>query len=115
MVDDKLSVAAVLAAVPVRDLDTAGDFYERLLGAPASDSPMPGLAQWDLGGGVLQVVVDATRAGGGLVTLTFDDLSAAAEAVQRRGVDLQVDDGEVVTAVARVLDPDGNSITLVQP
>ncbi len=75
---------------------------------------MPGLAQRDLGVGVLQVVVDADRAGGGVVTLMFDDLSAAAVAVGGRGIELEVAVGEVVSAVTRVLDPDGNAITLVE-
>jgi predicted enzyme related to lactoylglutathione lyase len=109
-----LPVAAVLAAVPVRDAEAAQVFYEQLLGAPPTDSPMPGLTQWDLGGGVLQVVVDTERAGGGLLTLIFDDLATAAETVRGRGIDLAVAEGEVVTAVAQVTDPDGNAITLVQ-
>ena len=82
--DTTLPVTAVLAAVPVRDADAAQMFYEQLLGAAPGDSPMPGLSQWDLGGGVLQVVIDVDRAGG------------------------------VVKAVAQVIDPDGNAITLVQ-
>ncbi len=113
--DTTLPVTAVLAAVPVHDADAARTFYERLLGAPPHASPMPGLAQWNLGDGVLQVVVDPDRAGGGLVTLMFEDLASAAEAVRGRGMNLDVSEGEVVTAVAQVIDPDGNSITLVQP
>ena len=112
--DTTLPVAAVLAAVPVRDANAAQKFYEQLLGAPPSESPMAGLTQWDLGGGVLQVVVDAERAGGGLVTLMFADLATAADAVRGRGINLDVAEGEVVTAVAQVVDPDGNAITLVQ-
>jgi len=110
----RLPVVAVLAAVPVRSADAARAFYEQLIGAPPDESPMPGLTQWDLGTGVLQVVVDVDRAGGGLATLMFDDLESAAEAARKRGVDLDVSRGEVVTAVARVVDPDGNAITLVQ-
>lgn len=75
---------------------------------------MPGLAQWDFAGGVLQVVVDTERAGGGLVTLMFDNLGVAAESARARGLEVTVTAGEVVTAVARTLDPDGNAITLVQ-
>lgn len=114
MDEDISPVTAVLAAVPVRDPETARAYYERLLGSPPSASPMPGLAQWDLGHGVLQVVVDAERAGGGLVTLMFDDLAAAAQALRGRGVEVDVAAGAVVSAVARVTNPDGNAITLVQ-
>jgi catechol 2,3-dioxygenase-like lactoylglutathione lyase family enzyme len=112
--DTPLPVSALLAAVPVRDADTAREFYERLLGAPPSESPMPGLTQWDVAGGVLQVVVDADRAGGGLLTLMVDDLESVAAALRARGVDVDVATGEVVTAVTRLLDPDGNAITVVQ-
>lgn len=113
-IDTALPVAAVMAAVPVRDAAVAKRFYERLLGATPDDSPMPGLTQWNLGDGVLQVVVDPERAGGGLATLMLDDLATAAEGVRVRGVSLDIAKGEVVTAVARVVDPDGNAITLVQ-
>ena len=112
--DTTLPVAAVLAAVPVSDADAARAFYERLLGAAPDESPMPGLAQWNLGGGVLQVVVDTDRAGGGLATFMFEDLTAAAAGLRARGVDLDVAAGEVVTSVGRLVDPDGNAITLVQ-
>lgn len=112
--DPRLPASAVLAALPVRDAETARPFYEQLLGSPPDDSPMPGLMQWNLGSSVLQVVVDADRAGGGLATLMFDDLASAAAHVRGRGVGLDVAAGEVVTAVARVVDPDGNAITLVQ-
>ncbi len=112
--DARLPVATVLAAVPVSDSDAATAFYERLLGTPPDDAPMPGLTQWNLGTGVLQVVADTDRAGGGLVTLMFEDLASAAEGARARGVDLDVAEGEVVASVARVLDPDGNAITLVQ-
>lgn len=114
MNDKALPVASVLAAVPVRDPDVAQRFYEQLLGAPPSASPMPGLAQWELGDGVLQVVVDANRAGGGLVTLMLHDLAAASKAARARGVAMEVSEGQVVTAVAQAIDPDGNAITLVQ-
>ncbi len=109
-----LPVAAILAAVPVRDAEAAREFYVQLLGSSPTDSPMPGLTQWDLGVGVLQVVVDTERAGGGLLTLTFDDLATVAETLRGRGIALEVARGEVVTAVAQVIDPDGNAITLVQ-
>lgn len=112
--DTTLPVLAVLAAVPVRDADAACRFYEELIGAPPDESPMPGLTQWNLGTGVLQVVVDTERAGGGLATSMFDDLATAAEAARARGVDLDVASAEVVTSFAQVVDPNGSSITLVQ-
>lgn len=109
-----LTVAAVLAAVPVRDAEASVAFYEQLFGTPPSDSPMPGLTEWDLGGGILQLVVDLERAGGGLITLVLDDLETAAEAIRGRDIRVDIAEGEVVNAVAQVMDPDGNAITLVQ-
>ncbi|GAA5150048.1 hypothetical protein GCM10023340_26330 [Nocardioides marinquilinus] len=112
--DTPLPVSALLAAVPVRDADAAREFYERLLGTPPSEAPMPGLTQWDVAGGVLQVVVDADRAGGGLLTLVVEDVGSAAAALRARGLEVDVATGEVVTALTQLLDPDGNAITLVQ-
>lgn len=37
---------AVLAGIAVADFDAAVSWYERLLGRPADDLPMGGLAEW---------------------------------------------------------------------
>jgi ketosteroid isomerase-like protein/uncharacterized protein YndB with AHSA1/START domain len=110
-------IGAVFAAVPVRDLDAAESWYERLLGRPADARPMAGLAEWHLGpAGSIQLVADPGRAGGGLATLEVADLRRHAAALADRGltgVDVDATTSETVL-FATVADPDANAITLVE-
>lgn len=114
MTDPQLPVSAVLAAVPSSDLARSEVFYEALLGRPADERPMPVLAQWRWDGGVLQVVEDAGRAGGGLVTVVVPDMAAALVGLRGRGLVVDADEGTVVAQVATLTDPDGNQVTLVE-
>jgi hypothetical protein len=112
-----MAITDVLAALPVPAVDDAIQWYTRLLGRPPDARPMPGLADWHFSGtGSLQLVEDANRAGGGLVTLTIDDVKTYVVGLAERGIDAgSVDDttSDKVFFVS-VEDPYGNSITLVQ-
>ncbi|MDO9378527.1 MAG: VOC family protein [Nocardioidaceae bacterium] len=114
MSDSQLSVSAVLAALPSSDLGRSEAFYTALLGKPVDDRPMPVLAQWRWGDFVLQVVEDAGRAGGGLLTLLVPDMAAAVAGIRDRRLPASFDAGTVVAQVAVLTDPDGNQITLVE-
>ena len=107
---------AVLAALPVADPARAEAFHTALLGRGPDARPMPGLAEWHLAGaGRVQLVEDAERAGGGLLTLQTADLVATLAAARAGGLDLpEAEPGTVVDAFARLEDPDGNAITIVQ-
>jgi glyoxylase I family protein len=109
-----LSVSEVFAALPSSDMVRSEGFYEALIGRPADERPMPVLAQWRWGGGTLQVVEDAARAGGGLVTLIVPNMAEAIASVRRRGLEVTADEGTVVAQVATLTDPDGNQITMVE-
>lgn len=83
---------------------------------------MDGLADYFLAGdrnpdrGRLQLVVDAKRAGGGLVTINVADAHAVANALAENDIEFSVDDtpsDEVLFGT--VLDPKGNAITIVEP
>jgi glyoxylase I family protein len=112
--DPVLPVSAVLAAVPSSDMVKSEAFYEALTGRPVDERPMPTLAQWRWGDTVLQVVDDAERAGGGLVTIIVPDMAAALSGLQDRGLAVEAAEGSVVARVAVLSDPDGNQITLVE-
>lgn len=114
MSDPQLSVSAVLAALPSADLARSEQFYTALVGRPVDDRPMPVLAQWRWGDFVLQVVDDAARAGGGLVTVLVPDMAAAVAGIRDRGLSVNFEAGTVVAQAAVMSDPDGNQITLVE-
>lgn len=109
-----LPVSAVLAALPSSDMERSEAFYEALIGRPVDERPMPVLAQWRWGETVLQIVDDAERAGGGLVTVVVLDMSAAVSGIRDRGLAIDADEGSVVAQFAVLTDPDGNRITMVE-
>src|SRR6186713_1488176 len=58
------TVQHTLAVVAVSDMDQAAEWYERLLGCPPTNRPMPSLVEWQVtSGGWLQVTADKHRAG----------------------------------------------------
>ena len=68
------------------------------------------------GGGAIQLVEDADRAGRSLLTLGVDDLGRELESLRGRAVDPGAMDDTTSDTVlfATVTDPEGNAITLVE-
>jgi catechol 2,3-dioxygenase-like lactoylglutathione lyase family enzyme len=113
-----MSIDAVLAGIPVAEFDAAVGWYETLLGRPADDRPMEGLADWHFAGtGSVQVVQDAERAGKGLLTLSVDDLADFVSDLEERGLRPGPIDDTTSTKVLflTIADPEGNAVTLVEP
>ncbi|WP_037182314.1 VOC family protein [Rhodococcoides fascians] len=110
-----MAIEHVLAVVPVTDIDAAESWYSSFFGAPATNNPMPTLVEWKVTDvGWVQVTVDDVRAGTGLLNFGIDDLDAHRAELALRGIDA----GDVVDAnkgvrLSTVLDPDGNTITLI--
>jgi predicted enzyme related to lactoylglutathione lyase len=112
-----MPVIRVLAGIAVADVDTALPWYERIFGRPADALPMEGLAEWHVpSGGVVQLVLDAERAGRSQLTLDIDDLEHELAAIAGRGLDIGPLDDTTSDKVliAEATDPEGNAITLVQ-
>lgn len=105
----------VLAVVPVADMAASREWYGRLLGREPDNNPMPILVEWRVtDAGWLQVTVDETRAGTGLVNLAVDDLAEAVSELAGRGLA----PGEIVPVnkgveICSIADPDGNVVTLI--
>lgn len=110
-----MTVQHLLAVLPVSGIDTAARRYEKLLGRPADNNPMPVLVEWQvLPHAWLQVTVDPQRAGTGLFNLAVDDLDELIAELLSRGIAAsdvqQVNKG---VAISTLHDPDGNTITLI--
>ena len=110
-----MSIAHLLAVVPVSDIDRAGDWYTRLFGTTFTNNPMPSLVEWQVvDGGWVQVHLDADRAGSALLNFAVDDLDAHRVELADRGLAT----GDVVEAnkgvrLSEITDPDGNTIRLI--
>lgn len=112
-----MAFTALLAVVPVADLDSAGRWYENLFGRPADRRPMDSLAEWQVNEqAVVQVFHEPARAGQTLVNLTVDDLDSTLAELGGRGIT----GGEpqlVASGRQRLVvlaDPDGNRVGLIE-
>jgi len=113
-----MSIDAVMAGMPVAEVDAAVGWYETLLGRPADERPMDGLVEWHFPGtGNIQLVQDADRAGSGLLTLSVDHLADFVAGLEQRGLRPGPIDDTTSTKVLflTVADPEGNAVTLVEP
>ncbi|MBC9726288.1 VOC family protein [Streptomyces sp. TRM68367] len=111
-----MSFTHVLAVAPVRDIEQAVAWYERLLGRPADTRPMPGLADWHVSpSGWVQVFQSPDHAGSTLLNLAVDDLDKAPSDLAGRGIEAgPVQPGSQRVRFAAVHDPDGNRVTLIE-
>lgn len=106
----------VFAVVAVSDFDASHEWYERLLGCPATNVPMPGsLAEWRLTAtGWLQMFHAPDHAGHSLANVAVPDLDARVDLLRTRGFS----PGEIIEADKGVRlwsidDPDGNTVTFI--
>jgi hypothetical protein len=109
-----MEVEIVFTGVPVTSLDAGRNFFERLFGRPADVEVAVDEVMWRLAESAwLYVVVDASRAGQGLVALSVADLPATLAELERR--DIRPDRMEDVGGgrKATVLDPDGNTVAII--
>lgn len=111
-----MTISKALAGLAVEDMADALDFYERLFGRDPDARPLSDAAEWKLpGGGWVQVVTDADRAGASMVTLIVEDLAEELGRLELYGlkpVSKAVGD---FFKTAKFRDPDGNQIVLSQP
>jgi glyoxylase I family protein len=110
-----IDVEIAFTGVPVSDLATGRDFFDRLFGRPADVEVAADEVMWRVAETAwLYVVVDGGRAGKGLVALSVADLNAAlAELAGRalRPVRVEAVGGG---RKATLLDPDGNTVAVIE-
>lgn len=111
-----MQINQVLPVVPVRDIESAVEWYEKLLGRPADARPMESLADWTITDtSTLQVFHDPANAGHAAVNFSIPSVDHADKALRDRG--LVPGDLVEVSQYVRILpitDPDGNTITLLE-
>lgn len=111
-----MSIRNALASVPVKDLDSASRWYERLFGRAADSRPMREVAEWKFeSGGWLQVYQLPERAGNGSVTLVVNDIDEQIADLKQCGINTPQAVRNAQFNVIMIKDPDGNSIAFTQP
>jgi predicted enzyme related to lactoylglutathione lyase len=110
-----MDVEIAFAGIPVNDLSSGRDFFERVFGRSADVEVAVDEVMWRVAETAwLYVVVDTVRAGNGLVALSVADLAATLAEISDRGVDPvrveEVGGGHKAT----LRDTDGNSVAIIQ-
>jgi predicted enzyme related to lactoylglutathione lyase len=111
-----MDVDVLFACVPVRDFEAARSWYERLFGRPPDVVAHEEEVMWQVTrAGWLCLVRDRDRAGNCTVAVAVRAIEEAVSELDARGVatgriERQGDAGRK----AVVLDPDGNSISIVE-
>ena len=111
-----MEISQVLPVVPVRNMEIAIEWYEKLLGRPADSRPMESLANWTItDNSTLQVFHDPTNAGHVSVNFSVTSMEDAQEELQARGIVLgDLFEASQFARILPVTDPDGNTITLLE-
>ena len=110
-----MDVEVAFTGVPVRDLSSGRDFFERIFGRAADIEVAVDEVMWRVAETAwLYVVVDTARAGNGLVALSVADLDAALAELSSRGISAARMEAVGGGRKATVLDPDGNTVALIQ-
>jgi hypothetical protein len=83
-----MSIMNALASVAVNDLNSAVQWYEKVLGKPPDSRPMPEVAEWKFERvGWLQVYKLPSRAGSGSVTLAVSNIDDQVAELNKLGID----------------------------
>jgi glyoxylase I family protein len=110
-----MQMTHVFAGLAVSDYESARGWYERLLGRPADMFPKADEAVWQLCcTGLIYIVADRSRAGGGLVTVAVDDLEEHLAELAERGIPTHIDPVHRGPRKVVVRDPDGNTISFFE-
>lgn len=111
-----MKIEVAFTGVPVTDLARGQDFFERFFGAPPDVLVAENEVMWRVADAAwLYVVVDPPRAGRALAAVSVPDLDDALAELAVRGIEPSVVEqvGEGARK-ATVLDPDGNSVAVIE-
>lgn len=116
MTSTKITVQGIYASATVSDFEAGLIWYEKLMGRPADDQPIPGMAQWrNMGAAGLQLWKDGERAGKGLMTIVVPDLAKERRRLEDLGLVLVNEASGDFGVVAEISDAEGNLINLAEP
>ncbi|MBO9198391.1 VOC family protein [Rhizobium sp. 16-449-1b] len=112
-----MNVQGIYATAVVSDLEAALVWYQRFIGRPADDRPLPDMAQWRnmSATGGLQLWCDDARAGNAVMTIVVPDLDAEKERLSAHGILPETEARGAFGAVANFFDEENNRIVLAEP
>jgi catechol 2,3-dioxygenase-like lactoylglutathione lyase family enzyme len=112
---EAMQAISVTIGIPVRDLSRSRAWYERLLGMAPDLEPVPGIAEYHVGGVWVQLM-DGEPPGGSW-TLRFGVADLDSEHERLLGLGIELGDVRTLPGVIRYFvfaDPDGNLLSWYQ-
>lgn len=110
-----MSIDNAIASVAVKDLRSAVQWYEALLGRAPDSTPMPEVTEWKFArGGWLQVYQLPERAGRGSFTLAVNNIEEVVAHVESLGIDATQRSSGPKVKTLMIADPDGNHIAFAE-
>jgi catechol 2,3-dioxygenase-like lactoylglutathione lyase family enzyme len=110
-----MDVEIVFTGMPVTDLASGRDYFERLFGRPADVEVAVDEVMWQVAETAwLYIVVDASRAGNGLVALSVADLDTTMAELAGRGIRPAQVEAVGGGRKATVFDPDENKVAVIE-
>lgn len=107
-------IAALIAGVPVSDLDAAVDWYTRFFGR-SPNLRVGDEVLWDTDEhATLFIEPNPAHAGTGRITFAVTDLDALLEGLAAREVEYELETHSDGDRHVKVPDPDGNAIALAE-
>jgi predicted enzyme related to lactoylglutathione lyase len=104
-------VQGIYAAATVRDLEAALAWYERFMGGPADDHPLPDMVQWrNMGAAGLELWRDDARAGNAVMTIVVPNLTAEKKRLAAEGISPATESSGDFGAAATFFDQENNRI-----
>jgi catechol 2,3-dioxygenase-like lactoylglutathione lyase family enzyme len=110
-----MQAISVTIGIPVRDLAISRAWYDRLLGKAPDLEPVPGIAEYRVGGVWVQLMEGEPP--GGKWTLRFGVADLDRERERLQGLGIELGDVRTVPGVIRyfvLADPDGNLLSWYQ-
>ena len=106
-------IRTVFAHLSCSDLAASSAWYATLFGSPATRTPMPGLAEWQITStAAIQLFEDESKAGASTLTLQVTDPAAERSRLEEAGLKPGAVEEATTLRLVRLRDPDGNLVVL---
>jgi predicted enzyme related to lactoylglutathione lyase len=111
-----MDVDVLFALIPVKEFQSARDWYERFFGRPADVVAHEHEVMWQVTDGAwLSIVLNAPPAGTGTVAMAVPDIEAETSALAQRGIPTgPIEHEGDAGRKSFVFDPDGNTIAILE-
>jgi predicted enzyme related to lactoylglutathione lyase len=105
----------VYAGIMTTDIETAKEWYGKLIGRKSDYNPMKILHEWNFSnGGVLQLVEDKERAGYSSITIMVNNIDEISKELVEKNLPIGKVSEDKIAKTITINDPENNRITFAE-